>query len=383
MRSGSHSQHEYVTATESSDVNEYRYRLYDERDESNVLDLLNTCFETGRWNQSFFRWQYGEVAGCRPVISLAVRTADDQAVAFSSLVPIRLSCQGKEILSGLSVLAMCHPQCRGRGLYTATANHVMQHATAAGMTVVMGFSNRHSTRAVLTRLGRQQVGVSPLWIKIRKPLASMMAIFRGDRPIPYENQNPLIRAETMETTCSVQAVNQAIPWRLSDRQRHCFDDLWRHRAQQIGIGVVRDSRYVQWRYLDRPDRSYALYALESHDDQWIAWVSLTVREHFGMRVCYVADIVHRTSPQKTLNRFFREVIDAFARRYDCSVICTMWPRGCLDLATPTRLGFVPIPEKLFPQRLCFSVKYLVSFPELQRLYEPNTWDVSWGQTDLI
>lgn len=59
-----------------------------------------------------------------------------------------------------------------------------------------------------------------------------------------------------------------------------MDELWRSVAQTEGLSVAKSSRYMHWKYCERPDRRYQILALRVFDQI----VALTVGQPLGNRL---------------------------------------------------------------------------------------------------
>lgn len=178
--------------------------------------------------------------------------ADDNGkiVGRYGMVPMELQVQGKRQLIAQAVEIMTHPDYRRQGMFPAMASQVFADLPALGITFAIGFPNDAA------RPGHQKFGWKELgWITAAvRPLHAQAVSRRLFK-------NPA--AATLAGIGSDLALKLLFDWRrphglesvrtqIIERFDPTYDDLWQRVSARYPISLVRDSRYLNWRYIDCP-----------------------------------------------------------------------------------------------------------------------------------
>lgn len=197
-------------------------RPYRQGDERYIVELFPTCFGGRTLAMPYWTWRFRDNPLGKTLIELA--WVGDRLVGHYAVTPVQISFAGQDILSGLSVTTMTHPEYRGRGLFPLLARNLYERMAHEGFSVVWGFPNRNSHATFLNKLQWQDICRIP-----------MLQLNIADLRTPF----PISPNVSMDES-------------FDER----FDAFWDERLWDRKILVKRDLAYLIWRYASNPENRY-------------------------------------------------------------------------------------------------------------------------------
>jgi hypothetical protein len=228
-------------------------RPYRPEDEPEVLALYRTVFGAGAEEKLVERrWRYERnPAGHHRTMVCALE--DGSLVASYTAIPLRVGLLGRPTRGALMVDAMTHPSVRGAllgrgGIFARTTEALAQSLTEEGFEFSFGVPQRRHARLgqlVMSYELRDDIGyysraIEDTWIK------------RMRRTLP----DP--RVERLESFGPDA------------------DALWERLSPAYDCSVIRDARYLRWRYDECPRHDYLRFALRGRDGGWDGWMVVSV-----------------------------------------------------------------------------------------------------------
>ena len=201
-----------------------RTRRYQPGDERQILRLFRLAFRQrkslGRW-----RWEFLDTPCVKASITVLV---DDKAriVGHYGAIPVRFNCQETVIAASQIVDFMIHPGYRGRAAVERLVHAHIQHSRDDRIGFLYGFND-----IVVARSHRRFFG------------ADLVPVGEWVHDIPQAHDG-------LTSAQDDPAVSPGA--RLDDQ----IDALWERVRAGYPYAVVRDSRYLKWRYSRRSDRRY-------------------------------------------------------------------------------------------------------------------------------
>jgi hypothetical protein len=300
---------------------EFELEPFDPARRDDYLRLLGAAWGGGAMGGETFDWWFdGNPAGS--VRSVAVRDGRVVGVAGHSLY--RLVVEGRQRLGQFSVHAVTAPDSRGLGIFRALELRHEEHGRELGSACVLAFASAPTRPLFLGPLGWTQIDRRRVWARV----------------LPAGRRRATRRLERFE-------------------ERH--EAAYTEAAAQLRNHLVRDSRYLNWRYPDSP-RSYRL--LES-DPGGFAVVGFTKRR--GLRLALLMELVAGSAAVGALLR------GALAEARGCVALLAV-PSPALPRPRLLRHGFLPT-----PYRLDFMGKGLAEPLDARS----QAWTVSFGDTDFF
>ena len=158
-----------------------------------------------------------------------------------------------------------------------------------------------------------------------------------------------------------------------------FDRLWREASRQLRVAIIRDSRYLNWRYRNHPIYSYRALSLR-RTGELSGFIVTTQRNVSGLNACLIVDLLVRDWNGSDASELVNAVIDAAqAERLDAAAtLCIPGSALCKVLR---RSGFMPLPDRLAPR--AFRTAGVVLLPEAEPASAAAAWHFTWGDSDVV
>jgi len=166
------------------------------------------------------------------------------------MIPEEIQVQGKRLPVTQAVEIMTHPDYRRQGMFPAMAEQVFADLPPMGYRFTIGFPN-DAARPGHLKFGWKELGfirasVRPIHTAVvakrlyKNPAKAALVGLLGDIYLKLflDWRKPAGLGNVQSRTLD----------RFDDR----FDDLWRRVGARYPIALVRDSRYLNWRYVDCP-----------------------------------------------------------------------------------------------------------------------------------
>lgn len=352
----------------------FQIRDYRSGDEVAICALFEKVFgkPMGK-TESLRHWQWEFLEN--PVGGLFVKLAwaEEKLVGQYTASPLRVHAAGKEIVAALSHDTMTDPEYTGMGIFRKTAEALYDELADAGHSFIYGFPNRNSIHGFIKNLKWQQVMPVPVHIR-------PMGILKNntDRLLGriFQEKKELRRKENEMVLYGVGGYQLKRETSFGD----WADDLWQACCDQHRLWVVRDKKYLNWRYALKPENEYEIISAWKNGNPVGYVVYLIADMSFGNTIFvmdFMADLRHPGAANMLINR----VIKA-AQMHDCSFASALLTPGSKYLWLFRRRMFLPLPEKLFPQPLYFGVRCF-DFSMKSLVANPRAWSISWGDNDVI
>ena len=293
----------------------YELEPYEPARREDYLRLLRDAWGDGALTGEEFDWWFDR----NPAGSLmSVARANGRVVGVAAHSLYRMVLDGRERLAAFSVHATTDASARRQGIFPALERRHEQEAKERGAAVVLAFASRPTTPIFLGPLGWSPIGRLRVWAR---PLPALL--------------RPRAAADQVE------------------RFAHEGDA-----ARGWPSQVIRDTAYLNWRYLESPKGYSAIGGLDGY-------AVLGHKRHRGTPIAYVADLVAR---------------DPLPLLRACLARARPGARALLALPAPEHrrayaaLGFVPTPISLN-----FMGKALAG----KLNPDPRAWRVTLGDADFF
>lgn len=299
---------------------QFELEPFDPSRRGDYLALLGDAWGRGAMGAEAFDWWYeGNPAGS--MRSVAVRDGEVVGAAGHSLC--RLVVGGRERLGQFTVHAVTSPDSRGLGIFRALELRHEEQGREWGSICVLAFASKPTRPLFLGPLGWTQIDRRRVW-------ARLLPVGRGRvrRPSRFDE------------------THEAVAGRL---------------APLLGNHVLRDSRYLNWRYAESPRGYRAIDA----DEGGFAVVGFTRRRRF--KLALLMELI--SEPVETGALLRGALVEARG-----SLALLAVPSPCLPRTRLLRHGFLPT-----PYRLDFMGKGLAEPLDSRS----EAWTFSIGDTDFF
>ena len=314
---------------------------YDASHRDAYLGLLCEAWGAAAMRGDVFDWWFQE----NPAGSLmSVAVIDGEVVGVASHSLARLRIGGEERVGQYSVHAVTSERARGLGIFRALERRHEELGKELGSACVLAFASAPTRPLFLGPLGWSQIDRRRVW---GRPLRAVVELrLRRLRRHGAASLSPGASERPGTRTLS----------RFGTEQENAYRAL----APMLGNHLVRDARYLQWRYLDSP-RPYSAYASPE------GFAVLGRAQRGRISTALVMDLVAPPGQARALlARCARD-----ARQAD---VLLAVPSPSLPRSLLARCGFAPLPTRLD------YMGHGLSHPFDARA---SAWTVSFGDTDFF
>ncbi|MCG6878682.1 MAG: GNAT family N-acetyltransferase [Deltaproteobacteria bacterium] len=360
----------------------YRIRPYLEGDEVQILRLRNKVFgdlDPVRRLPDVWKWQFRENPAGPGFCSLA-EDDDGFIVGQYAAIPSRFSIDGKQARLAFAVDAMTHPRYRRQGLFTALAQDLYHRLeTEHNISTVWGFPNQRALSGYTKRLGWRTLPSIPVMIMPLRPLA---AIFHVLQWLGGHSKTPSNTSRNVSNHNFIKlASDDGLHMEPIHRFHGEYDELWQTHffpassksGQSCPIIQIRDSRYLQWRYLAASQFHYHPFAIR-YKEKRIGYLVLRMMSLRNQSFGVLADLFpFPIAPDALMRRIL-----SFAGKYVKDqggdfLTCLSPPNGMQILK---RSGFIRLPEIINPKTWYFGYR-------CKNRSNLNHWHITFGDTDIV
>ncbi len=325
-----------------------KVRLYRQGDERAILDCYNKIFAAPR-DLRHWHWKFRDNPTGRTQLAVAEDTATGQVVGQYASLPLVTWMEGVRITSSQIVDLMVLPQWRthgGRpGLFAQIGRlWIDQFINEAGGHNVFSFG----WPVPAWRAGQKYLG----YLNIR----DWDLLFR-------------------ELPVAQRAVSDAVVVTQVERYGPDVDLLWDAMQKELRLAVVRDARYLNWRFADHPDVRYRMF--ECRDAKSGALRGLAVYSIGDWPRPKTAVIADWLLPQGDHDATVALVArcEQQAAADEALVLTTIFNHVDPRFLTFQRLGFMVLGTSYFI--------VIVTSPRLDTVYYRDNLYVTPGDSDLV
>lgn len=312
---------------------------------------------------AYYRWMYQANPAGRAIVHSARH--QEKVVSSFAVAPKKVQVEGREMVVGKTMDMFTDPAYQGKGLIKQCTNAVFEEAKAAG---IHGWYVTPSPNSYPIFKGK--------WgYREDLQLVYRSRILDFSRVLPAAVKPALLGRLAGSIVGTATRLLPHSPVRLPDgyeahelqRFGPEVDALWTKVAGDYRVALVRDSKYLNWRYVDNPD-SYRTYGLRL-GGELVGLVVLTTTVRRGIDVGEIMDFVCAAADRTTFRLLIRLALDDFRQR-GCALAQAWSIQG-------TRLDRELKRAGLYLHRS--GVKFLFSpdFPE-QAVYDPDAWLLTQG-----
>ena len=355
-------------------------RLATEADASQICRLYEQVFREpmGRQNsRDFFHWLYYQ----NPAGKSYSHVIEDngEILAFWGAVPQRVWIRNDEVKACLTAQLMSNSKVLGSTLYLA--REVYQVLAQNGVKLTFAFMNKNSS-TILEHLNWELIDI-PLLLRVVQP-GVMLRYLSNSKKLPkpiapllnrfsysLDHISNLLRAKPyINSSVDIEEINQ-----FDDE----FNQLWNTVKQRIGISVIRDANYLNWRYVDKPKSNHRIVMAKLKDNLQ-GYIVTTVEQRFGMRHGVILDILTIPDNFSTaftlLNYAIKTMINEGAEVISALSLKNEYYFKFLRLC-----NFRHVPSKFFPQEDYFGTRPVILDTKTDNKVRPQNWYFTWGDHD--
>lgn len=358
----------------------YTIKPYQDNDEVHIIPLFEKVFRRAMGkteSAEHWRWEFLE----NPVKPMTTMLAWDgeRLVSQEAANLLRFVVDGRDYLGALIFDSMTDPEYAGRGIFTETAKALYKYQKKKSCEFVYGFPNANVIQARIKKLGWNIISKMPIYVRpidvgtlVRKKTGSaLLEIIASKISSSFST--------FMHNRTSI--LNHKIEIRKDGHFDKWADDLWSRCFKQHKLWVVRDYKYLSWRYDMRPESQYNLFTAWLNNDI-VGYIITTSQIRNEGKICFILDVMVDANVAGAAEVLLKSVVDFSMHDNDAMISALLMPASIYRSAFK-KFFFVPLPQKLFPQEIYFGGCQLNHGIGPEIFKNPTSWHISWGDTDLL
>jgi hypothetical protein len=238
-------------------------RLYRPGDESQINRIFEAAFHINRSLEEW-RWKFQDNPLGKSII--VVGEIDNEIVAHIAAIPVGIKFGNQNFICYQSLDSMSDPQVNKKLIFPRVFKE-MQEKIKSMQQIHFGFPN-NKAHSLLTnkRIGEVDIGKLDVYSVELSILSSLFPVI-GQRKF------------------NLLEINE-----FDDR----FTRLWERLSVIYKIAIIREKRYLNWRYLYKPDNDYKIFALGKNEI--IGYIVLKVFESNGLKIGSIIDLLAHREP---------------------------------------------------------------------------------------
>jgi GNAT superfamily N-acetyltransferase len=261
-------------------------------------------------------------------------------------LPVRLQLEGRERPALISLNTATDPAFQRQGIFTKLAEQLYSEATP-DFALVYGFPNERSSHGLFDRLDWTNLGRVPLVARLLRTPPQLRAVSGAVAPLlgllavrdaAFSKKTASLRVEPLSSFGA---------W---------TDRLWQANAAELGVCVIRDAAFLQWRFVDAP-RTYLRWALmHAAKPDPVGFAVSAVRDWNDTSVVWLMELQVQPNVRLGADSLLAAVLEDARHRGALAVCCVRTARAPYRGAL-ARAGFVPLPRGSAP-KLVLGVRAL-------------------------
>ncbi len=199
------------------------FRQYAAGDEKYILDVFERAFGR-KLSMDYWKWRYIDSPN-KDITLINLAWDENNLAAHYALSPISLFVNGTKYNAALSMTTFTHPNYFKRGLFTKLAEKLYLD-NIDSLDVVFGVPNDNSVNGFIRKLGFSLIKEIPM----------------------------------LESKISNEKYNVSDKCTFVYEFDKKFDELFLFITNKYKIIASRDSKYLNWRFIDNPNNKYQVIA---------------------------------------------------------------------------------------------------------------------------
>ena len=262
-------------------------RRLEKMDNEQLSDLQMKVFGRKR-DEKYWDWKYFQNPAGEHAMYVAVDPESNTIVGEHGTIPMRMRAGEREITSAQGVDIAILQEYQKGGPFFQLHQHATEEASSRAE-LTYAFSIKKTFR-IFTRLLHFK-GVCPVcsYIKILDPtpfirwrikskLIAGLCGGLGKMIINLRNQGKPVVPDGLELY-EIQHFD------------HRFDEFWQGNAEKYDIMIIRDSQYLNWRYIKNPETTYKIFALGEVEGGAIKGYIVLATVEGEIKKGYIVDIL--------------------------------------------------------------------------------------------
>jgi hypothetical protein len=344
------------------------YRKYNISSET--VSVYKKCFDENDSPKDIaaIEWQFLN-NGNSNFVTIAEDNHNNKIAAIYATFSMRFNINNKNYIGCQSLDTITDISYRGKGLFINLAKDVYQKAIQNEVALVYGFPNGNSIHGFKKKLEWEVLDPVPFLIKPLKSNYFTSKIkflkFLPNFPLSFSRfkNNPIYKLE--ESLYFPEEINT----------------IWTKFSQHFKVAVTRDTDYLKWRYLEKPNENYKILHCYGADKQYLGFVVYTVKTKHGGSIGYIMELIYDIAKPEVGDLLVSKAVhDIKELKADCILSWCM--EHSPNYSAFRKNLFFNLPQKLRPIELHFGAR---SFDKSlnSTIHSRTNWYLSYSDSDTV
>ena len=352
------------------------WRKYEKGDEHGILDLFRIG-GIARTIEEWF-WEYRD----NPYGNFIwVGEHGGQIIGHLASLPAQMRIGDRKATGIQTVDVIVHPKFRHQGMLVEMGKASAEEARKRGIGLTYGFPNRPTGHQKYGGFVICKIPSLVRFVNIGKTVDFLQRRYRIPRVVAPTLLRVFLLIIGMFTYLhsriadiakyDVNLANVKIRAVTSFDDR--IDDFWKRASKFYDITVIRNRKYLNWRYVRKPNVKYAILLAEKKEKN-LGYIVLRCRNEKNLKLGYIVDVLASSADVAQL--LFSKAIEHFKKENVDAMICFMLKNNVYYKILRFN-NFVPIESTWFVAMVdssWLSEKFVRDY---------TSWYVTMGDTDYI
>jgi len=345
------------------------FKIYSMSESS--VEMYKKCFdENGSPKKTDnIKWQFLFYTVSDSIVEIAFDEEKNKVAAIYAMSCARFKI-GTEILVGCQSLdTITDIDYRGLGLFINLAKSVYEKAEKSNAAFVYGFPNGNSIKGFKKWLEWQILDPVPFLIK---PLKSKYFTnkIKGLQFLPSFN---LSFSSYREKENYKIIENNNFPEEVNF--------IWKQFSKNIEVAIERDKKYLDWRYIQKPNENYKIAHCYSKDNKLLGFVVYTIKEKHNGKIAYIMELLYDLKEAKA-GVLLLNYATSMIKKENADCILSWCLEHSPNYGIYKKSFFINLPEKYRPIELHFGARV---FQEKCKsvVSKRENWFLSYSDSDTV
>ncbi len=329
-------------------------------------------YSNGELSAKYLQWRYFGNSSIKSRIYVVKSEDRSKIIGMRpiSILPIQVQDKVRKCLFLTAVIT--HPEYRNQGVFTSLVTHSVNIAKKMGADFAFTFPNENSFPIYKKNSKWHVVARIPVYIKI----VNFSNILLNRIPGLKISSNRI--NDTNDTTRLLDAPIQIQQIKNFTGE---FDDLWSDVSKSIQVGIPRNSKYLEWRYLQNPVHHYEVFSARNRSGRLQGYIIISSQNRDGFHLGIIVDYLLRPGSEENLQFLIKKAVIEFKKK-NVDLILSLKQRNSNINRQFTKNGFIPIPALMKSKRVNFVAS--IFEPECKgAVLDSGNWYLTWGDTDNV
>lgn len=354
-----------------------RYRESADRDQILTLrsvvmqDTVSGPMSTEKWD-----WQFMEPPAGKAVAYLAVVCLDghETIVGQYVVIPVYYYLNGRQGWCSLSMDTMTHPDYHRQGIFTVLAKAVYRELAEKNNVLTFGFANDNSFPGFVNKLDWYHICDVPMYVKVLKSHGFLNGPLRLLRKPADQFLRLLFRSGRYRAAAGAVVEELAGAPAEADRWAGAAARLYR-------FICCRNRQFMEWRFFTRPDSRYRVFGVRD-GGEWKGYIVLDTFQYRGLEIGAIVDVFVYREEESYIRALLDRADTYFAERGVTVISTIMLASRCL-IGRLKAAGFRRVPNRINPKKWHFIVRDHLGKFDRETLTNPDSYYITWADTDVI